>query len=243
MKRCPACNRTYADDTLTFCLADGTLLSAPYDRQATEVLPNLQSTVASPTPVSPSGQSPAALPQRNRNRLRYAIILLLFLIIGAMVKVLWVQRPSKEPQAAPAANPSMTTTPTPTREPIKTVSNPSSPAPTPVQEQATVVKQPPVVHEQPYVMARIGRDNEEVEVFYRATTGTGDRIAGLYVEIGTHVEPGSLLMTVKVTMIGQGITYEENREIRSPVRGTVVNIFVKNQRVIMERRLLKILAD
>jgi len=30
MKRCPSCHRTYADETMSFCLADGSLLSAPY---------------------------------------------------------------------------------------------------------------------------------------------------------------------------------------------------------------------
>ena len=33
MKECPECHRTYADETTTFCLADGALLSAPYDPQ------------------------------------------------------------------------------------------------------------------------------------------------------------------------------------------------------------------
>lgn len=40
MKRCPECNRTYSDDTLSFCLADGTLLSAPYENQAARPLPD-----------------------------------------------------------------------------------------------------------------------------------------------------------------------------------------------------------
>jgi TonB family protein len=31
IKTCPACNRTYSDETISFCLADGALLSAPYD--------------------------------------------------------------------------------------------------------------------------------------------------------------------------------------------------------------------
>jgi uncharacterized membrane protein HdeD (DUF308 family) len=31
MKSCPTCNRTYPDDTLAFCLMDGSVLSAPYD--------------------------------------------------------------------------------------------------------------------------------------------------------------------------------------------------------------------
>ena len=39
MKRCPTCNRTYTDDTFSFCLADGTLLSAPYGSNITLVLP------------------------------------------------------------------------------------------------------------------------------------------------------------------------------------------------------------
>src|SRR5438132_11943801 len=35
MKSCPTCNRTYPDDTLAFCLIDGSILSAPYDPAAT----------------------------------------------------------------------------------------------------------------------------------------------------------------------------------------------------------------
>jgi hypothetical protein len=35
MKKCPQCNRTFPDDTLAFCLEDGTLLSAPYYPQQT----------------------------------------------------------------------------------------------------------------------------------------------------------------------------------------------------------------
>src|SRR6266436_244392 len=34
MKSCPACNRTF-DDTMTFCLVDGSILSAPFDPNAT----------------------------------------------------------------------------------------------------------------------------------------------------------------------------------------------------------------
>jgi hypothetical protein len=38
MKRCPQCKRTYSDDTFSFCLADGSLLSAPFDSEKTLVL-------------------------------------------------------------------------------------------------------------------------------------------------------------------------------------------------------------
>ena len=40
MKRCPQCNRTYSEDSFSFCLADGALLSAPYNSEETLVLPN-----------------------------------------------------------------------------------------------------------------------------------------------------------------------------------------------------------
>ena len=40
MKKCPQCHRTYSDDTFSFCLADGTLLSAPYDPNATLIIPS-----------------------------------------------------------------------------------------------------------------------------------------------------------------------------------------------------------
>jgi hypothetical protein len=37
MKRCPTCRRTFADDTLSFCLVDGSILSAPYDHQGAAI--------------------------------------------------------------------------------------------------------------------------------------------------------------------------------------------------------------
>ena len=39
MKSCPTCKRTF-DDTMTFCLVDGSILSAPFDPKATEHLPS-----------------------------------------------------------------------------------------------------------------------------------------------------------------------------------------------------------
>jgi hypothetical protein len=35
VKKCPTCDRTYADDTLSFCFDDGTLLSSKYDLDET----------------------------------------------------------------------------------------------------------------------------------------------------------------------------------------------------------------
>lgn len=81
MKRCPSCFRTYSDETLTFCLADGSLLSAPYDTQAevhrsdstpTEVLPRHASFENARPPTIPSGGLTAAPAQSLTNRQGWA---------------------------------------------------------------------------------------------------------------------------------------------------------------------------
>jgi len=38
LKRCPTCDRTYSDQTISFCLIDGSVLSAEYDPEATKVI-------------------------------------------------------------------------------------------------------------------------------------------------------------------------------------------------------------
>ena len=70
MKRCPTCQRTYTDDSLTFCLQDGALLlavgdaSASYDQGAkTEIL----NQPVAPTIVSPRPDSVTVPQQRVTN--------------------------------------------------------------------------------------------------------------------------------------------------------------------------------
>jgi uncharacterized membrane protein YeaQ/YmgE (transglycosylase-associated protein family) len=48
MKTCPTCSRTF-DDSFTFCLIDGAILSAPFDSQATLVIPKARNTNPPPT--------------------------------------------------------------------------------------------------------------------------------------------------------------------------------------------------
>ena len=57
MKSCPACNRTF-EDTFTFCLVDGSILSAPFDPQATLVLPDKRKIDLHPIEVAPFEASP-----------------------------------------------------------------------------------------------------------------------------------------------------------------------------------------
>jgi hypothetical protein len=61
MKSCPTCNRTF-EDTLTFCLADGSLLSAPSDPQATQRMPASRKTDPPPTEVMSAAASSSSLP-------------------------------------------------------------------------------------------------------------------------------------------------------------------------------------
>lgn len=52
MKSCPACHRTF-EDTLTFCLVDGSILSAPFDPQKTQRSPEARNTTPPPTQAWP----------------------------------------------------------------------------------------------------------------------------------------------------------------------------------------------
>ena len=62
MKSCPTCNRTF-EDTFTFCLVDGAILSAPFDPHATHGNQMPRETVPPPTEVLPRYDS------QNRNNL------------------------------------------------------------------------------------------------------------------------------------------------------------------------------
>ena len=52
MKSCPTCNRTF-EDSFTFCLIDGAVLSAPFDPQVTKRIPEPYKSDSSATDVLP----------------------------------------------------------------------------------------------------------------------------------------------------------------------------------------------
>ncbi len=58
MKQCPQCERSYADDTLSFCLADGQLLSRSYEAAATLPLATARVTNDPVTEILPVALSP-----------------------------------------------------------------------------------------------------------------------------------------------------------------------------------------
>jgi hypothetical protein len=93
IKSCPTCNRTYSDEAITFCLVDGSILSAPYDPQATLQIPNVRATAPPPTQVlepsisseyKPTDLYPKQKVPANPHLIRTAIIgALIGAVIGA----------------------------------------------------------------------------------------------------------------------------------------------------------------
>lgn len=89
MKQCPTCNRTYPDDSLTYCLDDGSVLFTPTDPQATQRLPLPRVTSQSPTEVFPSNQTRPQPLRQDRNRWPiYILIALLFVAISGVILTL-----------------------------------------------------------------------------------------------------------------------------------------------------------
>ena len=58
MKSCPTCKRTYPDDTLAFCLVDGSILSAAYDSAPTQRVPPPRNTSPPATELFRSSSDP-----------------------------------------------------------------------------------------------------------------------------------------------------------------------------------------
>jgi hypothetical protein len=128
MKQCPRCNRTYADDTLAYCLEDGSGLVSQRDLQETLRIP--------PAPVTDWPVSPAPTPappyQTNNTRSRWPIyalggFALLVLLAGAAGILIFSysrmtastlassddQRDETKGESSPTANSSPSPSPTP----------------------------------------------------------------------------------------------------------------------------------
>lgn len=72
MKLCPTCNRSYTDDTLSFCLHDGSvLISGSDDPQATQRIPVPPTTDASASTLVYHEQGSAPPPRGQQPQLQY----------------------------------------------------------------------------------------------------------------------------------------------------------------------------
>ena len=129
MKRFPQCNRTFADETITFCLADGALLSAPYSPEATQVM-SPPPTVPPTTVTLPPEQ--AASPVRGRSRsinLSFVIILLMAVLLAGSAVALFYER-GKENSNSSARQLESPTPTMNTSRPEQTTINAASPTAT-----------------------------------------------------------------------------------------------------------------
>ncbi|MGA9996083.1 MAG: DUF1566 domain-containing protein [Pyrinomonadaceae bacterium] len=92
MKQCPQCNRTYADETLNFCLDDGVLLSTLYDPEATLVMPSPHS-VPPTIEALPHKQSDPQIKGHSHNlNFSYIIILLLAVLLTGSAVALFYEK-------------------------------------------------------------------------------------------------------------------------------------------------------
>jgi hypothetical protein len=121
MKRCSKCNRAYEDETLRFCLEDGSPLFDERDSAApaTEILPaRATPTLKSTGPTVPSYQAPAeSRPEpagRGSNPIMtvavIAIVVLLFALVAIAGIFVFRQSREREPEVAGTATPTASPT-------------------------------------------------------------------------------------------------------------------------------------
>ena len=85
MKRCPTCNRSYADNSLVFCLEDGARLVGDYEPAVTVVMP----------------------PPKNKSHRVYQAIIVLLLLAGAGIGLYFaLNRHNSPTEAATVVQPS-----------------------------------------------------------------------------------------------------------------------------------------
>lgn len=101
MKSCPTCNRTYPDDTLAFCLVDGSVLSAPYDPEATQSFlfpsntepPRVDKTIpaafSQPKFSADFKQNQAVDKPKRKSGLIFGVIIIIVLAIGMAIGLGW----------------------------------------------------------------------------------------------------------------------------------------------------------
>jgi type II secretory pathway pseudopilin PulG len=87
MKQCPVCSRTFSDDTLVYCLDDGSVLANAYDPGATLRMPSPRSTNPPPTEYLPLSKPS---PQRSKTWLIVLLASVLLLsLVAAGTLILW----------------------------------------------------------------------------------------------------------------------------------------------------------
>src|SRR4030095_6551186 len=151
MKRCPKCNRQYNDDSLRFCLEDGSPLAPDMSAEpaATEILPRAQPTLKSSGPTVPSYQNRPGVsqtevrqsnpPLTGRGRAIALLLLLLVVIVGFFVlrQTATDQSSAQASNATPTPGKGSTTTTKATPDDGQDTFTSTSPAGTPLKITAS----------------------------------------------------------------------------------------------------------
>jgi len=170
MKQCPTCHRVFADETLSYCLDDGALLSSSHDSEATLIAPPPGPINLLPRPVLPPSTGPSQLTRQGVNPIIvYVLIAVLALVVGGGVMAFL--RPGATNQT-----PSSTSTPTSKqgsatavsdepetkKQARRDTSNLSSPTPSPVEtpRQITTPQQSIVTDSYPEPSNRSGGESD-----------------------------------------------------------------------------------
>jgi hypothetical protein len=92
MKQCPSCRRTFSDDTLVYCLEDGSALGNAYDTSATQIMPPPRVTSPPPAQFAPYNPPPPQ-PQQQRTYMWLIVLLasgLLVCLVAAGAVIAWI---------------------------------------------------------------------------------------------------------------------------------------------------------
>ena len=113
MKQCPACRRTFTDDTLVYCLEDGSALGNVYDASATQIMPPPRVTSPRPAEFAPSNLPLRQPPQQRRYVWLIALLasglLLCFVAAGAVIAWINIRNTNRaQNQSASTASQSST---------------------------------------------------------------------------------------------------------------------------------------
>jgi len=136
MKRCPQCNREYADDSLRFCLEDGASLLGAQTRvepPPTEILPaQTRATQRSsePTlPAYPASVRPQPVASRRSNPILIAGVIAIVLLLIVLVAIAAIYVIQHSPANLNQANTASPTPSRPTPQPTKTAGGDWTPTP------------------------------------------------------------------------------------------------------------------
>jgi hypothetical protein len=177
MKNCPKCGSRYTDDTLSFCLSDGSPLSDEEAASAITVVIGETETVARP---AVRGQVPGVAPARSSSNRTFLAVLLtafgmlfLFGVIAVVGVFVW-RNLDRTPENKTAENrnaisPTLTPTTQPTPKPTATSAK-STTTPTPMP---TVDKTPELRAKYPS-RTRLAFDRGEYSVPFMGDINAGD---------------------------------------------------------------------